>query len=218
MIANGIIAIVTGYLLGAIPSAYIVVRLLKGKDIRQLGSGTVGSFNTYRQAGAKAGIAVAIADIGKGAATIVIAHHVLGVTLPFVLAAGFAVVVGHMWMPFLKFRGGMGMGTAIGTMATLLALHQHWHQLFIFIGIIGASLLITRNIALSAGMALLALPIILWVGMKSMPFTILAAVIFLIIWLKFLPTARAAWARTKNKRDFFFSDSLRQSGIDRKDS
>ena len=213
MIVNGIIAIVTGYLLGAIPSAYIVVRLVKGKDIRQLDSGTVGSFNTYRQAGAKAGIAVAIADIGKGAATIVVALYFLSVALPFVLAAGLAAIVGHMWMPFLKFRGGMGMGTAIGVMATLLALHQYWHQLFIFIGVIGATLLITRNIVLSATIALLALPGIIWVGTKSMPFTILAAVIFLIIGLKFLPTARAAWAKTKNKRDFFFSSSLRRSGI-----
>jgi glycerol-3-phosphate acyltransferase PlsY len=218
MIVNGIIAIVTGYLLGAIPSAYIVVRLVKGKDICLLGSGTVGSFNTYRQAGAKAGIAVAIADIGKGTATIVVALSFLSVALPFVLAAGLAAIVGHMWMPFLKFRGGMGMGTAIGVMATLLALHQYWHQLFIFIGVIGATLLITRNIVLSAAIALLALPGIIWVGTKSMPFTILAAVIFLIIGLKFLPTARAAWAKTKNKRDFFFSSSLRRSGINRKDS
>lgn len=218
MIVNGIIAIVTGYLLGAIPSAYIVVRLVKGKDIRQLGSGTVGSFNTYRQAGAKAGIAVAIADIGKGTATIAVAHHLLGVTLPFVLAAGLAAIVGHMWMPFLKFRGGMGMGTAIGVIATLLAFYEYWHQLFIFSGAIGVPFFITRNIALSVTIALLALPVILWVGTKSVPFTIFAAIIFVMIGLKFLPTARAAWAKTKNKRDFFFSNSLRRSEINRRDS
>jgi glycerol-3-phosphate acyltransferase PlsY len=209
MIVNGIIAIVIGYLLGSIPSAYIVVRLTKGKDIRELGSGTVGSYNTYRHAGAKAGIAVAIADIGKGVATIAVAHYLMDVRMPFILAAGFAAIVGHMWMPLLKFRGGMGMATAIGVMVTLLAIQQYWHQLFIFIGVIIVPLLITRNIALSAATALLALPIILWVGTKSVPFTILAAVIFLIIGLKFLPTARAAWAKKKNKRSFFFSNSPR---------
>ena len=62
MLVNGVFAIVIGYFLGAIPSAYLMVRLVKGQDIRQLGSGTVGSFNTYRQAGAKAGVTVAIAD------------------------------------------------------------------------------------------------------------------------------------------------------------
>jgi len=218
MLVNGIFAIVIGYFLGAIPSAYLMVRLVKGQDIRQLGSGTIGSFNTYRQAGAKAGITVAIADIGKGTATIVIAQYLLDVALPFVLAAGVAAVVGHMWMPFLKFRGGMGMGTAMGVIVTLLALHQYWHQLVILIGVIGVPLLITRNIALSVIIALLALPIIIWVGTESTPLTILAAVIFLMIGLKFLPTARAAWAKTKNKKDFFFSNSLGRGRIKGKDS
>ena len=128
MIVNGIIAIVTGYLLGAIPSAYLVVRLMKGKDIRQLGSGNVGSFNAYRQAGTRAGIIVAITDMGKGAATIAIAHHLLDLALPFVLAAGFAAIAGHMWMPFLKFRGGMGMAPAIGVIAMLLLFHAYYHH------------------------------------------------------------------------------------------
>ena len=209
MIANGVISIVIGYFLGSIPSAYIFTRLVTGKDIRQLGSGTVGSFNTYREVGAKAGIAVAIADMGKGAATVAIAYQLFAVSLPFVLAAGLTAIVGHMWTPFLKFRGGMGMGTMVGVMATLLPFHGYWQQLLMFFGVIAVPLLITRNIALSVIMALLALPIILWVGTESVSFTILAAVIFVIIGLKFLPTARAAWARARNKRDFFFDNSLR---------
>lgn len=207
MVASGVIAVVIGYLLGSIPSAYIVARL-KGKDIRQLGSGTVGGFNTYREIGAKAGIAVVIADMGKGTLAVAIAYELLGVSQPLVLAAGLAAIVGHMWTPFLKFRGGMGMGTALGVMAILLPLYGYWQQLVIFLGVIAVPLFITRNIALSMFTALLALPIIIWIGTKSIPFTVLTAVMFVIIWLRFLPTARAAWTRSESKRAFFFDRSF----------
>ncbi len=209
MVVNAAIAIVIGYLLGSIPSAYIAARLVKGRDIRQLGSGTVGSFNTYREVGARAGVAVAIADVGKGIAAVAIANQLLGVAQPFVLAAGLAAIVGHMWMPFLKFRGGMGMGTAVGVMAILLFLYGYWQQLVIFSSVIVVPLLVTRNIALSVLSGLLALPIIIWLGTKSASFTILAAIIFVMIWLKFLPTVRTAWTGARNKRDFFFANPLR---------
>jgi len=208
MIVSGVIAIIIGYLLGAIPSAYIAARLVTGKDIRQLGSGTVGSFNVYREVGAKSGVAVAMADMGKGTVAVAIAHQLLGVAQPFVLAAALAAIIGHMWTPFLKFRGGMGMGTTVGVMAILLPLYGYGQQLLIFFGVVAVPLFITRNIALSMFVALLALPIILWVGTKSIPLTILAAVIFVVMGLKFLPTARAAWARAENKKAFFFDRSL----------
>lgn len=207
-VGGGVLAMAIGYLLGAIPSAYIVARQLKGKDIRKLGSGTVGAYNTYREVGARAGITVVIADIAKGIAAIAMAHQ-LGVALPFVLATGLATIAGHMWMPFLKFRGGMGMGTAVGVMAILLPLYGYWPQLVIFFGVIGVLLLVTRNIALAALSGFLALPVIIWLGTRAIPFTILAAAVLTMLWLKFLPTARTAWAKARKKRDFFFSDSLR---------
>ena len=209
MVASGVIAVVIGYLLGSIPSAYITARLVKGRDIRQLGSGTVGGYNIYREVGAKAGITVTVADVGKGTGAVAIAYHLLDVGQPFVLAAGLAAIIGHMWNPFLKWRGGMGMGTTLGVMAILLPLYGYWPQLVIFLGVIALPLLITRNIALSMLMALLALPIIIWVGTKSVPLTILTGIIFVIIGLKFLPTARASWARAENKRAFFFANSFR---------
>ena len=210
MIVSGVIAIVIGYLLGSIPSAYIVTRLVTGKDIRQLGSGVVGGFNVYRQVGAKAGIAVMVADMGKGTATVAIAHQLLGVSQLFVLAAGMAAIVAHMWNPFLKFRGGIGIATTVGVMAILLPLYGYWRELLIFFGVIALPMLITRNIGLSMLIALLALPIIIWLGTKSIPLTILAAIIFVMIGLKFLPTVRAAWTRAESKRAFFFDNSLRR--------
>ncbi|MBA7716563.1 Glycerol-3-phosphate acyltransferase [subsurface metagenome] len=149
-----------------------------------------------------------MADMGKGTVAVAIAHQLLGVAQPFVLAVALAAIIGHMWTPFLKFRGGMGMGTTVGVMAILLPLYGYGQQLLIFFGVVAVPLFITRNIALSMFVALLALPIILWVGTKSIPLTILAAIIFVVMGLKFLPTARAAWARAENKKAFFFDRSL----------
>ncbi|MBL7125355.1 MAG: glycerol-3-phosphate acyltransferase, partial [Dehalococcoidales bacterium] len=106
---NGIIAVVLGYLLGSIPSAYIATRVATGKDVRQLGGGNVGGLNVYREVGAVPALAAGIADVGKGAAAVAIAQWLLDVSLPFILLTALAAVAGHNWMVFLKFSGGKGM-------------------------------------------------------------------------------------------------------------
>ena len=204
MIVNGIIAIVIGYLLGSIPSAYIAARLATGKDIRQMGVGNVGGLNTYREVGLWPAVAVAIVDIGKGTAAVAIAYWLLALPQPFVLAAGLAAIVGHMWMVFLKFSGGRGMGTTVGALAILMPLYGYLPGLLIFFGVIIIPLIITRNVALSMAIALVSLPFITWLGMNSGPFIIWSIIIGILIGLKFLPTARAAWTEAENKRDFFF--------------
>ncbi|GAI23122.1 unnamed protein product [marine sediment metagenome] len=77
MIINAIIAIVLGYLLGSIPTAYIVARLATRKDIRKMGGGNVGGLNTFREIGFWAILPVAIVDLGKGAAAVAIAYWLL---------------------------------------------------------------------------------------------------------------------------------------------
>ena len=202
MIVNEIIAIVIGYLLGSIPPAYIAARLIKGKDIRQLGGGNVGALNTLKEVGRGAGIAVVLADIAKGAAAVAIARWLLDVPQPFLLAAGLAAIAGHNWSIFLKFTGGKGMATTIGALAILLPLYGYWQGLLIFLGIIAIGLIITHNVALSTSIALLFLPFIAWLGMKSGLFVTFAVILGLVIGLKFLPTARAAWANSEGIKDF----------------
>ncbi len=208
-IVTGIIAIVIGYLLGSIPSAYIAARLATGKDIRQMGGGNIGGLNVFREVGAWPALAVGIVDVGKGAAAVAIAYWLLGVPQLFVLAAGLAAVVGHNWMVWLKFSGGKGMGAAIGSLAVLMPLYGYGLGLLIFLGVIGIGMIITRNVALSMGIGLLFLPFIAWLSMKSGIFTILSIALGLIIGLRFLPTARAAWAKSKDKKEFIFDRGQR---------
>ena len=99
--------------MGSVPTAYLLVRVVNGVDIRQSGSGNVGALNTYHQLGSAGAMAVLLADAAKG---------VLAVGVPWLLGAAdwviFAttplVVAGHNWPVFLGFRGGKGAATVIG--------------------------------------------------------------------------------------------------------
>jgi len=204
MIINTIIAIVIGYLLGSIPTAYIVARLTTSKDIRQMGGGNVGGLNVFREIGFWAILPVAIVDLGKGAAAVAIAYWLLDLPPLFVLLAGLAAVIGHNWMVWLKFSGGKGMGATIGALAMAMPLYGYWQGILIFLGIFVVIAIITRNVALASSTALVFLPLITWLGTQSLTATIVAIALGVVILIKFLPTARAAWAKSRTKEEFIF--------------
>lgn len=201
---NEAIAIVIGYLLGSMPSAYIVTRLAKGKDIRQMGGGNIGGLNVFREVGFIPALIVGIVDLGKGATAVAVAYFLLGVSTPFVLLAGLAAAIGHMWMVWLKFSGGKGMGTTFGALAIIMPLYGYGTALLIFTTVIIIPLIITRNVALAMGIGLLALPFIVWLLTGSGFATIVAIVLGLLIALKFLPTALDALTKAKGPTDFIF--------------
>jgi len=205
-VVNEIIAVVIGYVLGSIPSAYIATRIATGRDIRQMGGGNVGGLNTYLEVGAKPALAVGIVDMGKGAAAVAIAYWLLDVPQLFVMLAGLAAVIGHMWMVFLKFSGGKGMGTTFGALAVLMPIYGYWYGFLIFLGIIIIPFIITRNVALSMGIGILSLPLTIWLITQARLATTLVIVLGVLVGIKFLPTARAALARSETKKDFIFGD------------
>jgi glycerol-3-phosphate acyltransferase PlsY len=205
----GIIAVVLGYLLGSIPTAYIATRIAKGEDVRRLGGGNVGGLNVYREVGFLPAAVVAVVDLGKGAAAVATAYWLLDLEVAFVLAAALAAVVGHNWMLFLKFSGGKGMGPAIGGLFALLPLYGYPLGLAFFFAVVFILFVITRNVALSMGVGLLSLPFIAWLGMHSGTFIIYSVVLGLIILAKFIPTAIAAAARTRSVKGFIFDRGRR---------
>ena len=101
------------YLIGSVPTAYLVGRLTKGIDIRQYGSGNVGGANTVATIGLRAGIIVAVIDIAKGAVVVGLARW-LGQSAAVLAFSTVAVTAGHNWSIFLRFTGGRGMGAAFG--------------------------------------------------------------------------------------------------------
>lgn len=109
-----------GYVIGSIPFGWIIVKLVKGIDVRQFGSGRTGGTNVFRAAGVAAGLATAILDVLKGVAAVLLVRHLVGNTAGWAEAlAGFGVVLGHNASCFLNFRGGAGGATAVGTSIAL---------------------------------------------------------------------------------------------------
>jgi glycerol-3-phosphate acyltransferase PlsY len=112
-------AVAAAYLLGSIPSAYLIGRWLKGLDLRKAGDGRLGAALTRRRVGLFGSIIVGIMDVGKGVAAVYLAK-VLGLPLAAVAAAGLAAVVGHNWSLFLRFKGGKGALVTFGVLASLM--------------------------------------------------------------------------------------------------
>ena len=114
------------YLAGSIPTSVIIGRLFFKKDLRELGSGNAGGTNAFRVYGWRGGVPTVLVDVGKGvAATLLIARLPAPAGMPRELVqviAGSAAVVGHIWTVFAGFRGGKGVGTAAGMVASLYPL------------------------------------------------------------------------------------------------
>jgi len=201
-VITGIVAVIIAYLLGSINSAYIVTRLVTGKDIRQLGGGNAGGRNVFRSVGIWAAVPVAIFDMGKGTASVAIAYWLLDVPLfdtnIFVLLAGIAAIAGHMWSVYLKFTGGNGLAAAIGALAILLP----WELLIVF-GIMLVLTAIIRNPVLSLNIGLLSLPVSSWFMEKELLPVLFTIVIIIMLILNFIPTARTALVKAGSKGRLF---------------
>ncbi len=156
MIANSILVILAAYFLGSIPSAYLVGRLVKGIDMREVGDGRIGTSLTRQRLGLPWGITVAFMDVSKGAIAVILAQ-VSDAPLPVVLISGMVAVMGHNWSIFLGFKGGKGAATTFGVLAGLML----W-QLIIAMGIVATYYLVTHNSTLATGIIFCLLPIILW--------------------------------------------------------
>jgi len=123
---NEIIAVALGYIIGSIPSAYIIGRLWGKIDLRLEGDGRISAAAVHRKLGVVPFVLVVIMDVGAGVLAVLIAKILTDSPLDVftdsqlaVLVAGFAAVAGHNWSVFLKFRGGLGATTIFGVLVTL---------------------------------------------------------------------------------------------------
>ncbi|MEK7381914.1 MAG: glycerol-3-phosphate acyltransferase [Elusimicrobiota bacterium] len=112
--------LVFSYLAGGIPTGYLVVKRLKGYDIRTVGSGNPGTANVYRNAGALAGAITLIVDALKGYAPVHLGLRLCPERPLLAISLGAAAIVGHNWTPLLRFKGGKGVATSAGVFAALL--------------------------------------------------------------------------------------------------
>jgi len=158
-ILRAVAALVCGYLLGAVPSSYIAVRLLRGKDLRRLGTGHLGALNAKRAAGWGPGIAVFLADVGKGALATFLGTILAGPGIGGMIGF-FAAVTGHNYSCFVRGAGGKGLAASAGAL-----LYLSWRA-FIGTGLAGlVTVAACGNMYLAAVAMACALPAVMaWLG------------------------------------------------------
>ena len=106
------------YLMGAVPFGLLISRLVRRIDVREYGSGNTGASNVLRAAGVWPALAVLVLDTGKGVLAVVLAR-IIDPSPSLVVAAALAVLIGHNWSVFLRFRGGKGSATGIGSFCAM---------------------------------------------------------------------------------------------------
>ena len=170
-----VVLCVLAYLMGSIPSAYIVGRYLYGVDIREHGSGNVGSTNALRVLGRWGAAIVFGADFLKGLLATWLAYHFVGET-----AAAFAalfVVCGHIFPIWLQFRGGKGVATGFGAIVALSPLMAGIAFLVWLVAV-----LLTGYVSLGSILAVVSVEVfILATGWTGLEVTLINILLLLII-------------------------------------
>jgi glycerol-3-phosphate acyltransferase PlsY len=142
--SHEIVFLVCSYLLGSIPFGYLIFFFSEGKDIRTMGSGNIGATNVLRSKGKAAGLATLALDILKGALPVLYGR--IHFDQPWiVLLGGLAVLLGHVFPVFLKFRGGKGVGSLVG-----IFLVYFYPALLVFLAVFFLTLRLTRYVSLSS--------------------------------------------------------------------
>jgi glycerol-3-phosphate acyltransferase PlsY len=180
-------AILLGYAVGSLPIGYLVAQGAGGIDLRRVGSGNVGATNVYRSTNLTTALAVMIADVGKGAAAVLLAGG--GVSA---VAAGVAAVVGHIYPVWLRFRGGKGVATASGVFGVLSPLPTV---------VAAAAFLIvvtrTRFVSLGSVVATVLLPVVEWFTPGLRAIDIGATLVAALILFRHRGNISRLWSRTE---------------------
>ncbi|WP_274651662.1 glycerol-3-phosphate 1-O-acyltransferase PlsY [Paenibacillus humicola] len=160
--AYTVIAVLLSYLLGSISFSILIAKWVKGIDIRSYGSGNAGATNTLRVLGKGPAVFVFLLDIGKGVAAVWIGHWLTTGDWGPVLC-GLAAIAGHNWPVYFGFRGGKGIATTVGAVATLAFVPA------LIAGVLTISIIaITRYVSLGSLAFALLTPIFIWLQHKPM--------------------------------------------------
>src|SRR5947209_11849144 len=160
---------IIAYLLGSIPFGYVLVRIFRGEDIRQTGSGNIGATNVARSGAKGLGIATLVLDALKGALAVSIAavlagskfnlcgdfsQHACAQSLRLMAVAALSAVLGHVFPVWLRFKGGKGVATALGVFCVLFP-----KAILVALAIFILVVAVTRYVSLGSILGAIAFPV-----------------------------------------------------------
>jgi glycerol-3-phosphate acyltransferase PlsY len=184
---------VLGYLLGAVPFGIVVSKALGLPDPRTAGSKNVGFTNVLRVSGKKAGVLTLVGDLGKGWALAWVAMHWLTVE-SYIMIVALAPILGHIFSPFLGFKGGKGVATAVGV---VLGLSPSIGLLLLLIWL--GAVAIWRYSSGGALAAFTCFPIVAIVNEQRQELLIFSLLVGALIWFKHKDNIVRLWKGTESK-------------------
>ncbi len=209
MLLACIFTAVAAYLLGSIPTGFLLVRFTRHQDIRALGSGNIGATNVLRSGGKSLGAATFLLDVLKGCASVWLGSVVWSVfvaaastarAIPlrdFQALAALCCVLGHMFPVWLRFRGGKGVATGFG----VFLVAAPWAALAA-IGVFAVILALTRYVSLGSIIAAAGFPVFAWFlvsGQRPLFFIAVQAAVAILIILKHHQNIRRLCAGTESR-------------------
>ena len=170
-----VLIIISCYLLGSIPFGYIVGKLFKKVDIRELGSGNIGATNAFRILGPSLASLVLLGDVGKGILSIYLVRFLNIDNLLILTIAGLAVICGHDWSLFLGFKGGKGIATTFGVVFALNPIIS-----VLALTVWGIVVITTRYVSLSSVFAVISIFIFTILFKQPYEYIIFSAIILIL--------------------------------------
>ncbi|MFI5109938.1 MAG: glycerol-3-phosphate 1-O-acyltransferase PlsY [Terriglobales bacterium] len=169
------------YLLGSVPFGYILVRLFHGEDVRASGSGNIGATNVARKSPAL-GVATLLLDAAKGFAAVLLARYLFAGPQQKLLmtTAAFCAVLGHLFPVWLKFRGGKGVATSLGSFVLVAP-----KSVVCMVGVFLILVAMLRYVSLGSVAAAAAFPLLAWAlreYVEPAQLLLIAAASLLVVW------------------------------------
>lgn len=203
---KAILIILFGYLVGSIPTGFLICKFVRGIDIRTVGSGNVGATNVYRLLGLKYAIIVLLLDLAKGAGVVYLVNCLAGYRFfPFSMEGveflkvltGFAAIAGHSFPIFLRFKGGKGVATATGVFIGLSPA-----PMMVIIPVFFLIVILTRFVSVGSIVAAFLLPVLMCLLRQGPIITLFGGIVAILIIIRHIPNIR----RLLSGREYRFGE------------
>jgi len=193
-----VIGLVIAYLLGDIPFGFLLVKLTTGRDVRASGSGNIGATNVLRTTGRAAGVATLLLDIGKGYLAVWLEGRLSGGNAAWMSAAALAVMIGHSYPVFLRFRGGKAVASFVGAWLCVTPLPLA-AVLVVFVAMVAW----TKHISAGSIVGAATFPLAVWL-IEHPPLVVVAAAILCAALIIYRHRENIARLRAGNESVFSF--------------